>query len=159
MIEHIYFCIFSLKADLNMNNNDCIEQKGTIEEIAGNRIRVRMKTISACENCKTKSVCNFIDTQNSSVDVIDESRNYSIGEEVNIRITKSLGYKALFLGYILPIILVVLFLLVFSGFGFNEIIAGIISLSVLAVYYLILYYFRDSIRKVFIFTLTKAGTV
>jgi sigma-E factor negative regulatory protein RseC len=142
-----------------MNINDCIEQKGTIEEVAGRRIRVRMKAISACESCKTKSVCKFIDTQNSSIDVIDESGNYSVGEEINIRIKKSLGYKALFLGYILPFILVILFMIVFSGLGFNEILTGIISLSVLAVYYTVLYFFRNNIRKVFIFTLTKTGTV
>ncbi len=142
-----------------MNNNDCIEQKGIIEEIAGKRIRVRMKLMSACENCRTKSICNLIDIQDNSIDIIDKNNNYSVGDEVNIRITKSLGYKALFLGYILPIILVILFLVILSGFGFNEILTGIISLSILAVYYLILYYFRDSIRKSFIFTLSKAGTV
>ena len=141
-----------------MNTNDCIEQKGIIEEVTGNRIRVRMKLMSACENCKTKSICNIIDIQNNSIDIINKSKNYSIGDEVNIRITKSHGYKALFLGYILPFLLVLLFLIIFSGFGFNEILTGIISLSVLAIYYIILYYFRGSIRKAFIFTLRKAGT-
>jgi len=142
-----------------MNNNDCIEQKGIIEEIKGNRISVRMKLMSACENCRTKSICNIIDIKDNSIDVINRSGNFTMGDEVNIRITKSHGYKALFLGYIMPVILVLLFLVIFSGFGINEVLTGIISLSVLAVYYVVLYYFRNSIRKAFIFTIVKAGTV
>jgi len=142
-----------------MNTYDCIEQDGIIEEITDNKIRVRMKSFSACENCQTNSICNLVDSQNNSLEVIDKSENYSIGDKVNIRITRSLGYKALFLGYILPFILVVLFLVLFSSFGIKEILSGLISLSVLVFYYLILYYFRESIRKTFIFTLEKSGAV
>lgn len=141
-----------------MNNNDCIEQKGIIEEIAGKRIRVRMKLMSACENCRTKSICNLIDIQDNPVDIIERNTNYSVGDEVNVRITKSLGYKALFLGYVLPFIFVLICLVIFSVFGINEILTGIGSLLILAVYYIILYYFRDNIRKSFIFTLSKTGT-
>lgn len=142
-----------------MNTNDCIEQKGIVEEITGNKIKVRMKLMSACENCKTKSICNLLDIQDNSIDVANKSDDISVGDEVNIRITKSHGYKALFFGYVLPFILVFVFLVIFTGFGLHEVLTGLISLSVLAVYYFILYHFRDSIRRAFIFTLRKAGAV
>lgn len=142
-----------------MNTNNCIEQNGIIEEIAGNRIRVRMRSFSACENCQTRSICNLIDSQDNSVEVIGKSEDYSIGDEVNIRIKKSLGYKALFLGYILPFILVLLFLILVSYFGVKEILTGVISLSILVLYYLILYHFRERIRKTFIFTINKPGAL
>jgi sigma-E factor negative regulatory protein RseC len=142
-----------------MNNNNCIEQNGIIEEITDNRIRVRMKSFSACENCQTRSICNLIDSRDNSLEVTGRSEDYSIGDEVNIRIRKSLGYKALLLGYILPFILILLFLILFSCLGIKETLTGVISLTVLVIYYLILYRFRERIRKTFIFTVNKPGVL
>ncbi len=68
---------------------------------------------------------------------------------------RSLGYKALFLGYVLPLILVLAFLIAMTNILGSEAKAGLISLLVLAIYYVVLYLTRDSISKQFKFTLKK----
>ena len=59
-----------------MDTNNCIEQNGIIEEITDNRIRVRIKSFSACENCQTRSICNLIDSQDNSIEVIGNTEDY-----------------------------------------------------------------------------------
>lgn len=141
-----------------MNPNECIEQKGIVEDIKANRIRIRFQPLSVCDNCQTKSICNLKGNQGNSVEIIDKSGIYKVGDEVKLIIKKSLGYAALFLGYLLPLIIVLLFLFLLLSFGYNEILAVLGSLSVLAVYYLILYLIRNNISNRFKITLEKSTT-
>ena len=141
-----------------MNPNECIEQKGIVEDIKANRIRIRFQPLSVCDNCQTKSICNLKGNQGNSIEIIDKSGIYEVGDEVNLIIKKSLGYAALFLGYLLPLIIVLLFLFLFFSFGYNEILAGLGSLSMLAAYYLILYLIRSNISDRFKITLEKSTT-
>ena len=141
-----------------MNPNECIEQKGIVEDINANRIKIRFQPLSVCDNCQTKSICNLKGNQGNSIEIIDKSGIYEVGDEVNLIIKKSLGYAALFLGYLLPLIIVLLFLFLFFSFGYNEILAGLGSLSMLAAYYLILYLIRSNISDRFKITLEKSTT-
>ena len=141
-----------------MNPNECIEQKGIVEDIKANRIRIRFQPLSVCDNCQTKSICNLKGNQGNSIEIIDKSGIYKVGDEVRLIIKKSLGYAALFLGYLLPLIIVLLFLFLFLSFRYNEILAVLGSLSMLAVYYLILYLIRNNISNRFKITLEKSTT-
>ena len=138
-----------------MNSTVCIEQKGIIEDITENRIKIKFHPLSVCASCQTKSICNLKGNQSNFIELLDNSGIYSVGDEVNLVIKKSLGYTALFLGYLLPLIIVLLFLVFFLSFGYNEIFAGLGSLLILAPYYFILYLFRANIRKRFKITLEK----
>ncbi len=138
-----------------MNSNECIEQKGIIEDITANRIKVKFNPPSVCANCQTKSICNLKGNRSDIIELVDKSGNYSVGDEVNLIIKKSLGYAALFLGYLIPLVIVLLFLVVFLSLGYNEILSGIGSLLILAPYYLILYLARNNIRNRFKINLEK----
>jgi sigma-E factor negative regulatory protein RseC len=74
---------------------------------------------------------------------------------VKILITKSMGLKALFLGYLLPFLMVLFLLVLTKIVGMNDLVSGLVSLSVLMPYYLCLYLCREKVNKQFIFTLTK----
>jgi positive regulator of sigma E activity len=141
-----------------MNSNECIEQKGIIEGIKENRIKIKFHPLSVCASCQTKSVCNLKANQSDTIEIVDKSGNYSVGEEVNLIIKKSIGYTALFLGYLLPLIIVLLFLVFFLSLGYNEIFAGLGSLFLLAPYYFILYLVRENIRNRFEITIEKRIT-
>ena len=141
-----------------MNSNECIEQKGIIEGIKENRIKIKFHPLSVCASCQTKSVCNLKGNQSDIIELIDKSGKYSVGDEVRLIIKKSLGYAALFLSYILPLIIVLLFLVFFLSAGYNEIFAGLGSLLILAPYYFILYLLRENIRNRFKITIEKSTT-
>ncbi len=69
---------------------------------------------------------------------------------------KSLGFKALFLGYILPFLLLVITLFTSLTITKNEGLAGLLSVGVLLPYYLGLYFFRKKISNTFIFEIEES---
>jgi sigma-E factor negative regulatory protein RseC len=138
-----------------MSNIKSIEHKGRIESIDGNKINVNFLAMSGCASCHAKGVCSAADMQEKSVEVFDYTNQYTMGEEVNVILKQSLGFRALLLGYVLPFILVLFILIVLTAITDNEAIAGLSALSVLVPYYLILFLLKDKIRKKFTFAIHK----
>ncbi len=138
-----------------MSNFKSIEHKGRIESIDDNKINVSFLAMSGCASCLVKGVCSAADMQEKSVDVFDFRNQYKIGEEVNVTLKQSLGFRALLLGYVLPFILILFILIILTAITKNEAISGIGALSVLVPYYIILYVLRSKIRKKFTFTINK----
>jgi sigma-E factor negative regulatory protein RseC len=133
-----------------------IEHKGKIDDIEGSRIKVSFLSMSACASCHAKGVCTASDMENKEVEVIDDPQKYNIGEEVNVVLQQSLGFKALFYGYVLPFILVLIALFVFSAIVQSEVAAGLGSLGILIPYYLVLYRIKDRFSKIFSFKIQKS---
>ncbi len=138
-----------------MSNSKAIEHKGRIDSIQGNEISVSFLAMSGCASCHAKGVCTAADMQEKSVEVIDFTNQYQEGEEVNVVLKQSLGFRALFLSYVLPFLLVLFILIILSVITKNEAIAGIGALSVLIPYYITLFFLKDKIRKKFTFTINK----
>ncbi|MFP4046933.1 MAG: SoxR reducing system RseC family protein [Bacteroidota bacterium] len=136
-------------------SKNLIEHKGRIENIEGNKIKVRFTAISACAACHAKGVCTASDMENKEVEVIAEPANYHIGEQVNVVLQQSLGFKALLYGYVLPFFLLLIALIIFSITFNNELIAGIGAIGVLIPYYIMLYFYNDRFKKVFSFKIQK----
>ncbi len=132
-----------------------IEHKGTIESITGNKIKVQFLNVSACASCHAKGVCTASDMEDKEIEVYDKSGNFHEGEEVKILLQQSLGFRALWFGYVVPFILVLVALFTINAFTDNEIIIGVGGLGILVPYYLILYYLKDRFEKVFSFNIQK----
>ncbi len=131
-----------------------ISHKGIVSAIGNNLVRVDLCVQSACASCHAKSVCG-VDTATKTVEVRTDNRNYSVGETVNVLMQESLGIKALFLGYLIPFVVVVVCLFVMLELGYSELLSGLISISILLPYYLILYLFKNKIKREFNFEIEK----
>ncbi|MCB2195102.1 MAG: SoxR reducing system RseC family protein [Bacteroidetes bacterium] len=138
-----------------MSNSKSIEHRGRIDSIDGNKINISFLALSGCASCHAKGVCTVADMQEKSVEVFDYSNQYKVGQEVNVTLKQSLGFRALFLGYVLPFLLVLIILIALTIATNNEAVAGLSALSVLVPYYLILYLVKDKIKKQFTFSITK----
>jgi len=138
-----------------MSDSKSIEHKGRIESITGNHIKVRFLAQSACASCHAKGFCSAADMQEKAVDVFDQTNQYKVGENVNIVLKQSLGFKALWLSYVLPFLLVVLLLIILTSTTNNEVISGVGALFILFPYYSILYLKREKVQKQFTFILHK----
>jgi len=66
---------------------------------------------------------------------------------------KSMGKRAVFLGYILPFIVLLATLIISLNLFDDEGIAGLIAFGILIPYYFILYLFKDKLRNSFEFRL------
>ena len=86
---------------------------------------------------------------------VPPSNDYSIGEQVDIEMKLSSGTRAIMLGYLYPLILLVLTMVIITVSGGSEGVAGLSGILVLLPYYLIIYIFREKIRQGFVFTIKK----
>jgi sigma-E factor negative regulatory protein RseC len=137
-----------------MGKNSTIEHKGIVSEINENAIFVDLSVQSACAACHAKSVCG-IDSAQKTIEVRTDNKSFNIGERVKVVMRESLGMKALFLGYLLPFIVVISTLMILLSADFSEGFSGLISIIVLVPYYTVLYFFKDRIKREFNFDIEK----
>lgn len=76
-----------------------------------------------------------------------------IGDKVSVALSTSAGYRAIWFTAALPVILIMLSLVINERIGVNELYSGVCALVVLAIYYTILYFYRDRLKKRFRFFL------
>ena len=131
-----------------------MEHLGRIDAVTPNDIRVVIISQSACASCHAKGACSASDVSEKIVVVSKTNHNFLVGETVKVLLKQSLGFKALFLAYILPFIVVITALFSLSSFV-SEGIAGILALLSLIPYYAILYFFKNKISKQFNFDIEK----
>jgi sigma-E factor negative regulatory protein RseC len=133
-------------------NNIC--HQGTVVKCEDDSVFVQIEAVSACSACKAKSMCNLTEVQEKIIEVPHIHPNqYKPGDTVNIHMKRSMSAKALWLGYLLPFVVVIVSLFLFSHLTGSELQAGLISLMLLLPYYLLLYTFRNKLKKTFTFVI------
>jgi positive regulator of sigma E activity len=138
-----------------MTETDCIEQQGTVEKISGNKVQVRISQISGCGLCHAKGFCSVTEMKERIIEATYNFTDIAEGDVVLVSMTRSMGNKAVTLGYVLPFIILITVLLVMDSSGAREWISGTAALSVLVPYYLSLYFFRNRLKRTFTFMLNK----
>ncbi len=138
-----------------MNSSVCFEQKGIIESANNNRIRIRIDRESACGHCDVRGICNMAGLSERTIEVDDATQCYTVGETVVVTITRSMGNKAILLGYLLPFFLLITTLVICTVCSFPEWISGILSILVLLPYYFFLYLFRERLCRNITFSIRK----
>jgi sigma-E factor negative regulatory protein RseC len=78
----------------------------------------------------------------------------AIGDEAEVLVAEKIGWKAIFLAYILPFVVLLGSVLVLNEF-IKEELAGTIALCAMGVYYIVLGFFKNKIQKGFSFTARK----
>lgn len=130
-----------------------ISHIGIVEDIKGQAVQVRIQQASACDLCHAKSICSSADTKEKIVEVRAAEGSVSIGDKVMVEGAASMGMKAVFLAYVLPLVLLILVMvlcltLIAPG---NEVLAALVSLGILLPYAFLLYLLKDKLSKKFRF--------
>jgi len=132
-----------------------IDHDGFIEGIEGELARVKIISESACAACHAKGVCSAADQEEKYLDVPTHGREYRVGEQVRVQVEKRLGLKAVALGYVLPLLVLLAVLITLITMGIPELKAAPLALLSLPVYYLALYASRKKLEKTFTFSMLK----
>lgn len=133
-----------------------IEHEGIIEKINGNQLTVRILQQSACSACHAKEVCMAAESKEKLVEVADFSGRFRENERVIVEGKESIGYKAVFWAFVVPLAILVLILaLTLSLWGFSETEAAISAMLALFPYYLVLYFLRKKMANLFRFNVKK----
>ena len=139
-----------------MSNKKNVSHKGTIVEISEGNIKVEIINKSMCAACHAKGFCSAGDTKDKIIDVqYWNNGEFKVGDEVEVTMKRSMGFKAVWISYVIPLVILMIFLLTLQGVGFTELCAGLCAIGAVCVYYLVVYLFRDKMADKFVFTIAK----
>lgn len=125
---------------------------GIIESINRDKVSVRILSHSACSSCHAKGACTVADIEEKIIEAdLDESAGWKPGDQVMVQMEESLGRKAVVLGYVLPLAVLLVSIIVFLSLLKHEGLAALISILMLVPYYFTLYFFRKRLQKEFRF--------
>ena len=138
-----------------MENN--IQHEGIVQSVDGLKVTVKMTVSSACAGCHAKGICGAADTRDKVVVAQNMSgADFSIGETVTVQLQQTLAMKAVVLCYLVP------FVVLFAAFCLMYLVCTVewvnvlVSLSLTALYYIILWFFRKKIEKNVTFVVKKS---
>lgn len=139
-----------------MSREKSVTHKGTIIEITPESIRVEIINKSMCAACHAKGFCSAGDTKDKIIDVeYYNNGEFAVGDEVEVIMKRSMGFKAVWISYVVPLVILLIFLLTLQGMGLSELHSGLFSLLAVCVYYLMVYLFKDKLANKFVFTIVK----
>ena len=132
-----------------------IEHPGIILAISPDTISVKIIAHSACANCHARKSCGVSESQEKIIEVENcyQKGQFQINQQVNVILMQVQGFYALFWGYLLPFILVLLVLILAHYITHDDSISGISALLILFPYYFVLFLLRNRLKKSFKFTL------
>ena len=134
---------------------DIIEHEGEVTEISGHKVFVKIEQTSACSGCHAKTFCTASDKTEKIIEAVAVDDTLQQGDIVVVYGQKSIGVVAVLIAYVIPFILIILALFIFSRFIDSEFFVGTLSLSMLLTYFLVLRSFRNKIQAKFRFYASK----
>jgi sigma-E factor negative regulatory protein RseC len=129
-----------------------INHEGIVQRNEGNAVIVSISSASACSGCHAEGSCTMSGKEEKIIEVYGRY-NVKPGDLVTILMKQSIGFAAIFLGYVLPFIIVITVLIVMISLKVPELLSGLTSIAILIPYYIVLYLFRRRINAKFTFTL------
>ena len=131
-----------------------ITHEGIVDHIDGDAVYVRILSKSACAECHSKGMCGVSEMTEKLIEVKQNISGFAHGQAVNVILDRSLGNKAVLLGYFIPFLILVITLLI-SSLYLSELWAGLLAIAVLIPYYLLLFFFKDKLSKTFYFRIER----
>ena len=131
-----------------------ISHPGIVEQITDDKVIVKIIAMSACSSCHAKGMCNVADMEEKIVEVRKiPHRDFQKNDQVTVSMKKSLGSRAVLLGYIFPFVLMIATLLLVLFLIGDEGVAGLSAILILIPYYWLLYIYRKKLKSTFSFTI------
>ena len=139
-----------------MGKEKQVSHRGTIISIEEGNIKVEIINKSMCAACHAKGFCSAGDSKDKVIDVLYYNNGeYTVGDEVEVVMRRSMGFKAVWISYVIPLAILLIFLLTLQGLDLTELQAGGCALLAVCLYYVVIYLFRDKIADKFVFTIAK----
>jgi sigma-E factor negative regulatory protein RseC len=132
-----------------MEASGCIEQMGTVEEVTSHIIKVRIHREASCGHCSASGMCYLGEGSERIIEIGDFSSDIKTGDIVGVKISRNMGNKAIILGYLVPLFILLSSLIIYNSLFSKDWLIGLLSLGTLAPWFIILYFSRNRLRKSF----------
>ena len=128
-----------------------ISHIGKIVDIAPDFITVEIVAESACATCHAAGLCGTADATHKAISVPATVGDWKVGQDVQVLLKRSMGFKAVWLAYAIPLVVLMAVLLGLNSAGVGELASGLAAIGAVGVYYLFLLLFRDRLRNEYSF--------
>ena len=131
-----------------------VAHKGKVVKMTPQVTTVAILQHGVCSQCHAAGLCGMSDMAEKTVEVpTDPYAFYGVGDEVEVLLKASMGMKAVWLAYFIPLLVLLAVVLLLSALHVGEVATGISALVAVGLYYLLLYLFRDKLKDEYIFTI------
>jgi sigma-E factor negative regulatory protein RseC len=126
-----------------------VTHTGIVKEIQEQGIKVGIVVQSGCASCEIKGSCNMSEQADKELDIECNPLHFKVGQRVMVHLKTAQGMSALFLGYILPFLVLITTMIIATNLTDDEGLVGIFALLSLLPYYFVLYLFKNRIKNKF----------
>ena len=127
-----------------------ISHEGIVTSIDDNNVEVKILSKSACASCNIKGACNMSEMKEKIISInTPKANDFQIGQNVMVSMGLGQANKAIVFAYVIPTIILFSMIFILNHFKIEEGINALISICSLVPYYLILFLFRDKMKRKF----------
>lgn len=113
-----------------------IKHSAQIIAIKKDKIEAQIERQTACASCFAHQSCEISKSQSKIIEIeTPQASKYHIGDKIEVGLQEKKGVYALFFGYLVPLLLVLITLFLCLNAQISEITSGIYSIIVLIPYY------------------------
>ena len=117
---------------------------------------VQIVSHAACSECHAAGLCGMSEYTEKAIQVpTDPYASYAVGDEVQVVLKASMGFKAVWIAYVLPLVVLLAVALGLIALGVSEVVSGLAGLAAVGVYYLMVWLFRERLQNEYVFTIRR----
>ena len=125
---------------------------GKVIEVNPDFTTVEIMVPSACSECHAKGLCGMAEQQEKIIMVpTDPYSPKSVGDEVQVKTKMTMGLKAVWISYVVPLAVLMILILSLSSVIGNELVLGLVAITGVAIYYFGIWLFKDRLSSEFVF--------
>jgi sigma-E factor negative regulatory protein RseC len=127
---------------------------GKVVSMTPKTTTVQIVSQSACSECHAAGLCGLSEYTEKAIEVpTSPSATYGVGDEVQVVLKASMGFKAVWIAYFLPLVVLLAVTIGLIALGVPEVVSGLAGLGAVALYYLVVWLLRDRLRNEYVFTI------
>ena len=133
-----------------------VKHTGRVVSMTPQLTTVEIVSHAACSECRAASVCGMPEYAEKAIQVpTSPYAKYGVGDEVQVVLKASMGMKAVWIAYFLPLLILLAVSLGLIGLGVAEVWAGLAGIAAVGVYYFVIWLMRDRLRKEYVFAIEE----
>lgn len=129
-----------------------IAHTGKVIDVTPDFTTVEIIASSACSSCHAKGLCGMSEEQEKIIMLPTNGfDDFKVGDEVQVLTKMTMGLKAVWISYVIPLIILMILILSLSPVFKNEYLCGLAAIAGVAIYYFGIWLFRDRLSNEFVF--------
>ena len=127
-----------------------IRHTGKIIEITPEYTTVEIVVSSACSSCHSKALCGMSEDKEKVIMVpTDPYALHKVGDEVEVMTKMSMGMKAVWISYVIPLAVLMILILTLSMIIDSQAVCGLLAVGGVALYYFVIWLLRERLENEF----------